>query len=359
MTSAFQFSGSYGHKDVSFLLNKVNIEATPVELKEALIQSGKKHYSEMITRESEPSKFHVEIYQKAMESNGKRLAGDVITLAKSLAKQIKGTPIILVSLVRAGVPLGVMLHQAFSKMGVESFHYGVSIIRDRGIDEAALQIIENKHGTEGVVFVDGWTGKGAITNELKKSLDGRKGYPEHPRLVVLADLCGKAWLSASNEDWLIPFGIMGAPISGLVSRSIWSESGLHGCVVWDHLKSYDRSRELAAHVASLADQLDWSEFSCVDPNASINSALRDECDAVVTTMATRYQISSINRIKPGIAEATRAVLRRVPDHVIVRSKCDPDVALLVHLAIEKEIEVIEVGDSIGQYRAITIIKKVV
>ena len=43
------------------------------------------------------------------------------------------------------------------------------IIRDRGIDTAALEWIEHHHGTAGIVFVDGWTGKGAITGELIRS----------------------------------------------------------------------------------------------------------------------------------------------------------------------------------------------
>ena len=37
---------------------------------------------------------------------------------------------------------------------------------------------------------------------------------------------------------------------------------------------------------------------------------------------------------------------------------DPDVALLVGLAKEKGIAVTEAGDALGQYRAVTIIKKV-
>ncbi|MGE9528138.1 cysteine protease StiP domain-containing protein, partial [Escherichia coli] len=76
-------------------------------------------------------------------------------------------------LVRAGVPLGVMLHQALRDMGKTSWHYGISIIRDRGIDGAALDVIEERHGTSGIVFVDGWTGKGAITGELVRALKDR------------------------------------------------------------------------------------------------------------------------------------------------------------------------------------------
>ena len=45
------FSGSYGPNDVSFLLNIENFKEISILEKEALIQSGKKHYSEVLTEE--------------------------------------------------------------------------------------------------------------------------------------------------------------------------------------------------------------------------------------------------------------------------------------------------------------------
>ncbi|WP_273801971.1 cysteine protease StiP family protein [Proteus vulgaris] len=351
------FSGSYVSGDVDFLLQPVNIEMTPVELKEELIQSGKRHYSDMLSQEPEPTTWHLDLFEKALETGATRLATEVIMLAKSLIERFGDTPIILTSLVRAGVPLGVMLQQTLRKMGKTSYHYGISIIRDRGIDSEALSWIEQHHGTEGIVFVDGWTGKGAITGELIRSLTGRKGYPPQPRLVVLADPCGCAWLSASDEDWLIPFGIMGAPVSGLISRSIWTEKGFHGFVDCQHLKQYECSRYLVDIVGKVVDRLIDNDI----PHATFKeqqSDLKKLSENVVSSLAKKYDISNINRIKPGIAEATRAVLRRVPDHVLVREITDPDVALLVYLAQEKNIAVIEAGQALGQYRAATIIKKV-
>ncbi|MDS7769110.1 cysteine protease StiP domain-containing protein, partial [Klebsiella michiganensis] len=243
-------------------------------------------------------------------------------------------------------------------MGKRSYHYGISIIRDRGIDAAALDYIESRHGTKGIVFVDGWTGKGAITGELSRTLKDRPGYPAQPRLVVLADPCGCAWLAASDDDWLIPFGIMGAPVSGLISRSVWTEEGLHGCVVCDHLQSFECSQMLVNTVAHFREQLDGRDLPASGWDAGHNAARWQLSRDVIGGLAERYEVDSINRIKPGIAEATRAVLRRVPDHVFVRQMDDPDVALLVGLAKEKGIAVTEAGDALGQYRAVTIIKKV-
>jgi hypothetical protein len=43
-------------------------------------------------------------------------------------------------------------------------------------------------------------------------------------------------------------------------------------------------------------------------------------------------MSNYNRIKPGIAEATRVMLRRMPDLLIVQSKTDPSSVYLLKLA---------------------------
>lgn len=352
------FSGSYSPSDIEFLLTPVEIEMTPVEEKELLIQSGQKHYSDMLSQEPAPTEQHLELFHKALDIEGPRLAREVVMLAKGLATELRDKAIVLVSLVRAGVPLGVMLQRALQDMGVESHHYGISIIRDRGIDTEALNYIERRHGAENIVFVDGWTGKGAITGQLIQSLAGRPDYPESPRLVVLADPAGCAWLAASDDDWLIPFGIMGAPVSGLVSRSIWTEQGYHGCVHCDHLKEFECSVMLVDAVDAWRRRINVAEIKPASPLVTQQAEQRKRSQQVIANLAAQFEISSINRIKPGIAEATRAVLRRVPDYVLVRHKSDPDVSLLVYLAEKKGIEIMEVGDALDQYRAVTIIKKV-
>ncbi len=367
------FSGAYRCSDVTFLLSLVEMDMTPVAEKEVLIQSGKKHYSEMLSEEPAPTALHLELFSQSLQDAGPRLAQEVEYLAQQLHHYCTSEPIILISLVRAGVPLGVMLQRALQDIGHVSYHYGISIIRDRGIDEVALSEIEARHGMKGLFFVDGWTGKGAISQQLANSLAMRQGYSERPHLVVLADPSGTAWLSATKEDWLIPFGIMGAPVSGMISRSIWQTDGYHGCVYCQHLDDFDcsqsfvdqvdqlrraftlnKKRQVPKEFESMAMPFDDSAFFDVNKQQQRFAKTTE----IIERVAARYQIEQINRIKPGIAEATRAILRRVPEVVLVRTKDDPDTALLRYLAKTKGISITEVGDFIGHYRALTIIKKV-
>ncbi|WP_444930392.1 cysteine protease StiP family protein [Microbulbifer sp. SSSA002] len=349
-------SGSYAAEDVHFLLQHTLIDVTDVEEKERLIQSNQKHYSEMISREHPPTDMHKSLYSKALVQNGTRMAAEVQSLALALSSAYSGSEIVLISFVRAGLPLGVLLRRALIDIGHRAHHYGISIVRDRGIDMVALEAIIQEHGAENIVFVDGWTGKGAISNELKRALKHDKRFPEDPRLVVLADPCGRAWLAASAEDWIIPSGILGATISGLISRSIWpGEGGLHGCIVYEQLKEHDVTREFIDKIEAIRKRL--GEVSPAQPwSQEQRSQLQSAADGVITSLAQQFNITNLNRVKPGIAEATRAVLRRVPDQVLVRDCNDEDVQLLLYLTKRANVKVDEVGDTLGPYRATTIIR---
>ena len=364
MVNASQYdivgSGSYDPSDVVFLLKEIDLAPTDVEEKERLIQSGEKHYSEMISMENAPSSLHTDLYKRALAHNAVRMAKEVIALANCISREIPEGPIVLVSLVRAGLPLGVLLKSALSSGHRQCYHYGVSIIRDKGIDRAAMDTIACAHGTANIVFVDGWTGKGANAGELKRSLAELGGFPAEPRLCVLADPCGKAWLSASSDDWIIPSGILGATVSGLISRTIWpGDDGLHGCVRYNHLAEVDQTKSFINAIRVAMDRLLPETVPTISPlSEQDRAALQKTSQSVVESVAAQYGITNLNRVKPGIAEATRAVMRRVPDHVLVRCASDPDVRLLKYLTDLAGIEVQEVGDALGPYRAITVIKQV-
>ena len=367
------FHGSYRPQDVTFLLNIDDIEPTPLAEKEYLIQSGKKHYSQMISVEHPPSKEQMRHFEYAFEQGAERLAADVQKIGNSLLSRFNNQPIILVSLVRAGVPLGVLLKHYIEKHQ-QCVHYGISIIRDRGIDFAALHAIIDQHGAENIVFVDGWTGKGAICRELTQNL---ADYPalfdsgwDIPRLVTLADLGGYSWLSASCEDWLIPFGILGSVISGLTSRSIlkdhidfefakkncYEPKNWHSCLIYKDLAQHDISVDFIHKILNIID------LNPCEDLANWNNHIRLEqqkiCLDTIAWISDSYTVENINYIKPSIAEATRAVLRRVPERILICDPANPHVQLLLHFAQKQNIPVDILGTKLGPYHAVTLIKKV-
>lgn len=57
-------------------------------------------------------------------------------------------------------------------------------------------------------------------------------------------------------------------------------------------------------------------------------------------MRSDYRISNKNFIKPGVAEATRVLLRRLPDVLLLRDPEHPDVEHLRLLAGEKQIPMV-------------------
>ena len=371
-------SGSYLASDVTVLLDIVDKDAVadvPVSQKEALIQSGQRHYSDMLTLENAPTAMHEQLYQQALAQGTTRTATDIVNLAYTLHHIFQQTvslqcPLILVSLVRAGLPIGVLLQRALadadSSYALPSVHYGISIIRDRGLDPVALQMILDAHPESPIIFVDGWTGKGAIYQELSRSLDVFSN-PNHPNfanifhqgkdvipLLTLADPAGVAWLAASEEDWLIPSGLLNSTVSGLISRSLYTEpqSGLHRSVFYDNLVAVDHSLAFVDHIDSTRRALSTSP-----QYLQTFEQPRYQTADLIDTLAVEYDISNRNRIKPTIAEATRAILRRDPERILLATADHPDTVLLRHLCSERDINITVLGAKILPYQAITLIKQ--
>ncbi|NYD91147.1 cysteine protease StiP domain-containing protein [Sphingomonas melonis] len=350
------FSGSYAPEDVTFLLKPVALDATAVAEKEALIQSGRRHYSEMIAPEAVPGDTYLSLYDEALARNGARLAQDVASLAAHLAARRPGRPVVIASLARAGTPIGVLLTRVLRATGHVADHYAVSIIRDRGIDRNALRHIADRHDPADVVFVDGWTGKGAIAQELRVSLADRPhGFT--PVLAVVADPAGQADIAATDDDYLIASGLLNGIVSGLVSRSILRDDlvgpdDFHACVSYPQFAAADRSR---AFVDALTPVALRALVQPIERHEVRRPALRDACEAMVARLLVLARTADRNRIKPGIAEATRALLRRMPERLLVRDHDDPDVAHLLHLADRGGVPVSNLGDD-SRYRAVAIIR---
>lgn len=334
-------SGSYDPADVAFLLKPVRVAPTPVAEKERLIQSGRRHYSEMISAERLPSAAYLDVFHRALARVKARFARDVLALAARLAARLGG--VTLVSLARAGTPVGVLLARALrGAFGVPAAHYSVSIIRDRGIDEVALRFILERHPAGSVAFVDGWTGKGVIARELTSAVaafNARTGAGLDAGLYAVADLCGAAAVAATGDDYLIPSAVLGATVSGLVSRSILNADvvgpgDFHGCVVYDEFAPHDLSRwfvdEVSAEVVRQAPAF-------TPPPPPDPAALRRASAAFLEAVRERTGVRDPNHVKPGLGEATRVLLRRVPDRLIVRDPGSPDVEHLLILAREKAV----------------------
>lgn len=350
------FHGSYDPQDVTFLLKPVDLAPTPIADKEAAIQSGARHYSEMLSVETPPGADYLALYDAALARNGRRLAQDIVTLAAAIdARAPAGREIVLASFARAGTPIGVLLRRALVRIGRTVTHYSISIIRDRGVDPVALAHIAAAHDPADVVFVDGWTGKGAIAGELRAALE-RDGPGFAPVLAVVADPAGVADLAASADDYLIASGLLNAIVSGLVSRTVLNAAlvgprDFHACVHYRHLEPIDRSRAFVDHVDALAQGL--APLAPAAPDDA--PARRQQCQALLDGIMTLTGTTDRNRIKPGIAEATRAVLRRLPDRLFLRDPADPDIAHLVHLARGKGLAVEPLAPG-SRYRAVAVIK---
>ncbi|MFV2864868.1 cysteine protease StiP domain-containing protein, partial [Escherichia coli] len=78
---------------------------TPVEKKEELIQSVKKHYSDMLSQEQAPTQWHLDLFHRALDRGAERLAKEVTQVAIAVVERFGDVPIVRASLVRAGVPL--------------------------------------------------------------------------------------------------------------------------------------------------------------------------------------------------------------------------------------------------------------
>jgi hypothetical protein len=357
------FHGSYRADDCTFLLKPVSIVPTDLVAKEKAIQSGLRHYSEMLSVEKTPDQRYMRLFYRALEQNKAKFARHLASLARTLSQR-PGREVVVVSLARAGTPVGVLLHRGLKALGRQSVHYSISIIRDRGIDAVALDYILERHSDRDIVFVDGWTGKGAIATELASSVfeyNQSRGSSISCDLVVVSDLAGVAGLAATADDYLIPSAILNAIVSGLVSRTVLNAQyvgigDFHACMFYEEKRGEDLS-------CYFIDQLDPIMQSCLADQATSpvvvwgtaeRASLKQCSDAFIQEAMKRFNVTDRNRIKPGIGESTRALLRRLPDRLIVREAQAIDVEHLVTLARTHGVPV-EIDPALS-YRAAVVIK---
>ncbi|MCI6552463.1 MAG: cysteine protease StiP family protein [Lachnospiraceae bacterium] len=342
---------SYKKEDVELLLKDITglVRPRSTEERERMIQSGR-HYCEMLPIEYTPSAEYMEAYEEALKEYAEPVAHAIGRLADRVMQE-KGEGVVLVSLARAGIPIGILLKRYLDfKYHVKVKHYSISIIRGRGIDRNAMNYILERHAPRQLLFVDGWTGKGAILNELKKELEQFPGVS--PDMAVAADPANITRLCGTHEDILIPSSCLNSTVSGLVSRTflrndIIGEEDFHGAVYYGELAGSDLSYAF----------IDAIEEKFVPESRTDGKGAEGVGMEEVMEIARAYGIEDTNLVKPGIGETTRVLLRRVPWRVLIHSKYKDsrELAHIVRLAEEKKVPIEYYP--LKHYRVCGIIKK--
>lgn len=347
---------SYTGTDVLALLQDVRgkVPVLDTEEREKLNQSGV-HYSEMLPLEYAPSEEYLNLYWETLISQGMETAQSVVNLAEKIVLKKGLNNIVLVSLARAGTPVGVLLKRYLKYAhNVSVPHYTISIIRGKGIDQAALRTILRFHDASSIVFVDGWVGKGAINRVLKEAIEDF-GNPEiSPKLAVLSDPASETDLYGTRNDFLIPSACLNSTISGLISRTVhlpsMADYELHGAVYYEENEGADLSNDFINQIVDL--------FPLVKPKLT-NDTSDPSFKGIdeVKQIAAEFGIDDINKVKPGLGETIRVLLRRVPEVILVRPDAKKEfLAPIYQLAKEKGVPIQEYP--LKKYNACGIIKDV-
>ncbi|GAB3652076.1 hypothetical protein GCM10027589_09300 [Actinocorallia lasiicapitis] len=351
--------GSYAADDVAWLLTDlsgVELEA-PTEEREEAIQAGRAHYAESLPIEFQPSAEYQELFHRTLDRSAGRLAQAVAVITERILAE-RGPEAVLVSLARAGTPVGVLARRwAKHAHGLDLPHYAVSIVRGRGIDAVALDYLARHHAPSSVMFVDGWTGKGAITRELADALAAHGGGFS-PEMAVLADPGRCVRVYGTREDYLIPSACLNSTVSGLVSRTVLNDDligpkDFHGAKFYRELAGADVSNLFLDAVCAKFDEVDLIP---ADPTLV---PAQEEPDwsgwAAVQRISDDYGIGSVNLVKPGVGETTRVLLRRVPWRILAREGAGAELDHIRVLAAERGVPVVEVGPDLP-YACVGLIK---
>ena len=344
--------GTYHKEDVTILLKDITGLVTPLSTqeRERRIQSGV-HYSEMLPIEYEPTERYYQIYAAALQRYAATTAKAVGNAAVQIWEQ-KGKDAVLVSLARAGTPIGILLRRYLkARYHADIPHYTISIIKGKGIDKNALRYILERHAPRNIQFVDGWTGKGAIRDVLEEALHE---FPEvRPDLAVLSDPACVAGICGTHEDFLIPSSCLNATVSGLLSRTflrsdIIGENDFHGAVFYREWMQRDKTYEFIDTItAHFALEEAAGQISPVPEGAGYREAEQ---------IRQAFGIRNIGYVKPGIGETTRVLLRRLPWKILVHSLTDEEnLGHIYQLAKEKDVAVI--AYPLQHYRACGLIQE--
>ncbi|MEU1704390.1 phosphoribosyltransferase [Streptomyces sp. NPDC005706] len=346
---------SYPPDEVGWLLrdlSDVTLEA-PTEEREEAIQSGGAHYAESLPVEYQPSEQYQQLFHAALDASAARIAHAVGVVTETVLNEGSPRPV-LVSLARAGTPVGILMRRwAQFRHGLDLPHYAVSIVRGRGIDANALRWLAGHHDPRDVVFVDGWTGKGAITRELTQAIEefekteGITGFD--PEIAVLADPGSCVRTYGTREDFLIPSACLNSTVSGLISRTVLradlvGPGDFHGAKFYRELAGADLSMIFLDAVGARFQEVTGTVDSAVKELMTGDRTPTWAGWRAVERISEEYGIHDVNLVKPGVGETTRVLLRRVPWKILAKAGAGPDLDHVRLLAEQRGVPVEEVGE---------------
>ncbi|WEK55071.1 MAG: cysteine protease StiP family protein [Candidatus Cohnella colombiensis] len=341
--------GSYSSSDVVFLLKDLSACSLEraTDVRERAIQSGV-HYSEMLPVEYQPTAQYIELFYQTLEHDAHKVATAAGVVAEHIVRK-RGNNIILVSLARAGTPIGVLIKRyLLFRYGIDLPHYSISIIRGKGIDENALHYIFEQHGDDAQLqFIDGWTGKGAIRQVLIQACEQFKrkyGVSLNDDLAVLADPGHCSATFGTREDYLIPSACLNSTVSGLMSRTVLRDdligpNDFHGAKYYKEWLPDDVSNlfvdVVSAQFPHLVDRIDNGvNEQLSSPEEVTWQGLKD-----IESIQKDYGIADVNLVKPGVGETTRVLLRRIPWKILVDRLDNPNLKHIMLLAADRNVPV--------------------
>lgn len=339
--------GSFQPGDVTLLLQDVTgrVEERETALREREIQAGR-HYSEDLPIERLPTPAYLTLFHRLLDAKLPQVALYTGVLTRLVLSQLPDA--VLVSLVRAGVPCGILMRRyAAQELGADLPHYGISIIRDKGLDENALSFLIRRNPGRPLVFVDGWTGKGRIARQLSDSCaaySARSGTPVAPVLAVLADPAHCCSLYATREDFINPSCCLNSTVCGLISRTVHNSRlvgprDFHGVRIYWEFAGEDQTARYLDGVCQYFAPLRAEIQSAFQALSEQDRTPDWSGEGAARRIGAAFGIADGNRIKPGIGETTRVLLRRVPDRVLVRTAAHPDLAHIRFLAEERGVPI--------------------
>ena len=342
---------SYDPAECTWLLTDLSGVAleVPTEDREELIQGGR-HYAEMLPVEYQPDAAYTALFDKALAGSAARLA-EAVGLVGDLVldeARARGVDPVLVSLARAGTPVGILLRRWLAQVhGVEVPHYAISIVRGRGIDEVAVRPRPGPPPGCG----------GPVRRRLDRQGRDRPRAGRRrrgpPRPGPAAGRAGRPRLvhRPVRHPRRLPHPV-GLPQLHRLGPGVAHRAARRPDRAGDVPRRQVLRRARPGRRVRRSSSTPSATGSPTSPPASPRRAGAPGCRPgptwdgwrAVERVAEEFGIADVNLVKPGVGETTRVLLRRVPWQVLVRPDRAADLEHVLVLAEQRGVPVVERPD---------------